>query len=221
MDFAATPFQLKTLDESGFIAGLGAGVGDTDLGGDRLLYGAFAKTLAGRGGAPVPMLLHHDLKRPIGAWTKLTETPAGLEVEGKLTLATVDAREAYALAKDGALGGLSIGYDVQRHAHKGNVRELHEVGLHEVSLVSVPMHPRARVGRVKAITGVDDLRDLLRDECGLSARRAKLAAGAAWKAMNDTDDEAAAEAELASLFAASAARINAPSMRWNDHDNRF
>lgn len=207
MDFAASPFRIKTLDESGFIAGLGAGIGDTDMCGDRIVAGAFTKTLQARAGQPVPMLLHHDLKRPIGAWTKLTETPAGLEVEGRLTLATADAKEAYALARDGALAGLSIGYDVQRHAHKGQVSELHEVGLYEISLVSVGMHPRARVNRVKAISSIDDLRDLLRDECGLSGRRAKAVAGAAWKAMNEADDDEAAAAEMASLFTNSARRI--------------
>ena len=209
MDFAASPFQIKMIDETGFIAGLGAGIGDVDHGGDKIMAGAFAKTLQARGGIPVPMLLHHDQKRPVGVWTTLRETPAGLEVEGKLTLATADAKEAYALVRDGALGGLSIGYDVQRKSYKGGVRELHEVGLHEVSLVAVPMHPRSRVRRLKEIASIGDLQDLLRDECGLSGRKAKAAASAAWKAINDSNDDDAASDALAVLFAASTRRLAA------------
>jgi hypothetical protein len=43
----------------------------------------------------------------------------------------------------------------------------------------------------------------------LSGRKARLAAGAAWKAINDTDDDAEAEAEIRALINASAARIAA------------
>jgi hypothetical protein len=44
-------------------------------------------------------------------------------------------------------------------------------------------------------------------QAGISGRKAKLAAGAAWKAINEQSDEAAAEAELAALIRASAARL--------------
>lgn len=210
MDFAATPFEIKALDDTGLIAGVGAAFGNVDQGRDRILFGAFTKSLAERGGRAVPMLLHHDQRRPIGAWTKLTETPAGLAVEGKLTLATRDAQEAYALAKDGALTGLSIGYDVKRQVHQKDARDLHEVGLHEVSLVAIPMNPLARVASVKAITRPADIEDMLR-ETGVSGRRAKAAASAAWKAINDSDDDHDAAAELGALFAASAARLTNPT----------
>lgn len=206
MDFAATPFDIKALDDTGLIAGVGAAFGNVDHGRDRILHGAFAKSLAERGGRPVPMLLHHDQKRPIGAWTKLAETPDGLAVEGKLTMATRDAQEAYALAKDGALTGLSIGYDVRRQVHQKDARDLHELGLHEVSLVAVPMNDRARVASVKAIASPADIEDLLRDT-GVSGRRAKAAASAAWKAMNEGGADPADDPELAALFAASAKRI--------------
>jgi hypothetical protein len=43
----------------------------------------------------------------------------------------------------------------------------------------------------------------------LSSRRAKVAAGAAWKAINETYDDAAAQAELNAILNASAARTAA------------
>jgi HK97 family phage prohead protease len=141
MDFAVSPFELKALDEAGHIEGLAAGVGDMDSGGDTILPGAFARTLAARGDRPLPMLRQHDQGRSIGVWTELKEVPDGLYAKGRITLATRDGAEAYALARDGALPGISIGYVARnpRFDTKG-ARTLPEIDLHEASLVSVPMH---------------------------------------------------------------------------------
>ncbi len=206
MEFAGSPFEIKELSDSGCIEGLLAGFGDVDHGGDRLFKGCFAKTLAARS-APLPMLLHHDMGRPIGAWKEWQERPEGLYVKGAMTLATRDAQEAHALAKDGALTGLSIGWKPLKETtdNKG-VRSVFEAELFEGSLVTVPMHDRARVTALKTIAGPRDIAELLQ-EAGVSGRRAKLAAGAAWKAINDNSDEAAADAELAALIANATARL--------------
>lgn len=207
MDFAVSPFQIKSITSEGSIAGLAAGIGDPDLANDTILPGAFTRTLAARGSRPLPMLFQHDQARPIGAWSALAETAPGLDVQGKLTMAAPDAQLALALARDGALAGISIGYvatKFQRGADGG--RLISEIELHEASLVSVPMHPRSRVMSVKAISGAGDIADLLRG-CGVSGRRAKAAAGVAWRAINDQSDEAAADDELAAIFSASSARL--------------
>ena len=206
MDFAASPFDIKTLDDAGHIEGLLAGFGNVDHGGDKLLPGVFAKSLAARS-APLPMLLHHDMKRPIGAWKEWQEQPQGLYVKGRLSLATRDAQEAHALAKDGALGGLSIGWKAtQAHTDNKGVRVVTEADLFEGSLVTVPMNDKTRVTAIKAVTGARDIEDMLR-ESGLSNRQAKSAASAAWKAINQSHDETQAEDELAAILNASIARI--------------
>src|SRR5687767_12187761 len=143
MEFAASPFSIKALDDGGVIEGLGAFFGNEDRGGDIIRPGAFQKTLAEWAGKPVPMLFCHDVRRPIGAWQELRETSEGLAVKGKFTLAARDGAEAYALAKEGALPGLSIGYEVSRETTQGRARVLHEVKLFEVSPVTVPMNERA------------------------------------------------------------------------------
>lgn len=210
MEFAGSPFEIKQLSDSGSIEGLLAGFGNVDSHGDRIASTAFRKTLAARGTQPLPMLLHHDLKRPIGAWKSWEERSNGLYVKGSLTLSTRDAQEAHALAKDGALTGLSIGF----HSAKRNVdqrtgaTDLVELELIEGSLVTVPSNPSTYVSAIKSITNARDIAELLQ-ETGLSSRRAKLAAGAAWKAINDTDDDAEAEAEARAILNASAARIAA------------
>lgn len=207
MKYAGSPFDIKALDDSGRIEGLLAGFGDVDRGGDKLLAGCFAKSLAERT-TPLPMLMFHDIRRPIGAWKEWQERREGLYVKGSFTLAAGDAQEAYALAKDGALTGLSIGWMPKADSvdQRTGVRTISEAELLEGSLVAVPMHQRAHVTAVKQISGPRDIAELLHD-AGFSGRRAKAAAGAAWKALNDQSDETAAEAELAALFRDATARL--------------
>lgn len=141
-------FEIKGIDETGSIEGLAAGYGNVDLGNDRILPGALAKSIAEKSG--VPMLLYHDMKRPIGRWSELTETEQGLYVKGRISTKTRDGGEAYELAKDGALSGLSIGYDPIVKRMAGKVRDLVELALHEVSLVTIGMNPLAQVSGVKS-----------------------------------------------------------------------
>ncbi len=207
MEYADSTFEIKGLDDAGHIEGLAAGFGDTDRGGDKLLHGAFTKTLAARGERPIPMLFAHDLKRPIGSWKAWEERPEGLYVKGKMTLATRDAQEAHALARDGALTGLSIGWGLKGAARfEGGTRVLPDVELFEISPVPVPMHDRTRIALVKEFTAAGEIADVLRER-GFSGRKAKEAAGLAWKIYNSNDDEGAAEAELAAIVTASISRL--------------
>lgn len=207
MDFAVSPFSIKSLDDAGHIEGLLAGFNNVDHGGDKLLPGSFAKTLAARS-TPLPMLLHHDPSRPIGAWKEWDERSEGLYVKGRMTLSARDAQEAHALAKDGALTGLSIGWQARKAQvdQRTGVRTIAEADLFEGSLVSVPMNDKTRVAAVKGIAGARDIEDLLRDS-GISSRKAKAAASAAWKAIHQSEDEDQAAAELAEIIKASTARL--------------
>jgi len=206
MERADSPFEIKQLDDTGVIEGILAGFGDTDHGGDRLAPGCLSKSLAART-VPLPMLLHHDLHRPIGAWKEWSERGDGLHVKGSLTLSTRDAQEAHALAQAGALTGLSIGWKPVRASHDSKgVRNITEAELFEGSLVSVPMHDRARVTSIKSITRAQDIRELLQ-AAGIPRDRANEAAGAAWKSINDQSDEASADAELAQILMASTNRL--------------
>jgi HK97 family phage prohead protease len=208
MEFAGSAFEIKALNDSGHIEGLLAGFGNIDHGGDKLLPGCLTKSLAARS-TPLPMLLFHDMKRPIGAWKEWREQANGLYVSGNMTLATRDAQEAHALAKDGALTGLSIGWQAKQSTRDaaGN-RVVSEAELYEGSLVAVPMNDKTRVTAIKSVTGARDIAELLQ-EAGISGRRAKAAAGAAWKAINSSEDDEEATAEIARLFEQHSARLAA------------
>jgi HK97 family phage prohead protease len=127
-------------------AGYAAIFGRPDRGGDIVKAGAFARSLA-RGGAAVPLLWQHAPARPIGRVEYLKEDRRGLRVIGRLSDGAA-GREAAALLKEGAVRGLSFGYRV-RGARGQGPRELTELELVEVSLVTLPMQPRARVHAVE------------------------------------------------------------------------
>ena len=117
-----------------------------DRGGDVVRAGAFERSL--KRGAPVPLLWQHEAGRPIGRIEYLREDQRGLRVIGRLS-AGADGKQAAALLKEGALGGLSFGYRVREArgdpSTGSGLRELTDLELVEVSLVTFPMQPKARV----------------------------------------------------------------------------
>jgi HK97 family phage prohead protease len=117
-----------------------------DRGGDVVRAGAFAHSLK-RGAAAVPLLWQHDKARPVGRIEYLREDRRGLRVIARLSAGTA-GREAAALLKEGAVAGLSFGYRV-RKASGARPRALEDVELVEVSLVTLPMQPKARVHAVE------------------------------------------------------------------------
>ncbi|WP_093315991.1 HK97 family phage prohead protease [Sphingomonas jatrophae] len=113
-----------------------------DRGGDVVRAGAFARTLKERG--QVPLLWQHDPKRPIGTIEAMREDARGLRVIGRLS---AGAGPAAALLRERALDGLSFGYRV-RGKIDGATRQLTDLDLVEISLVTFPMQPDARVHAV-------------------------------------------------------------------------
>jgi HK97 family phage prohead protease len=119
-----------------------------DQGGDVVLRGAYAGSLAALAGAGrrVKMLWQHDPGQPIGIWEEVREDALGLWVKGRLLDEVARGREAAALLAAGAIDGLSIGYRTLRAERDGKGRRLlSELELWEVSLVTFPMLAEARV----------------------------------------------------------------------------
>jgi uncharacterized protein len=124
-------------------AGYAAVFDRVDRGGDVVRRGAFRDV-----GTRVPLLWQHKPEAPIGVVERMSEDAHGLRVIGRLTGETQAGREAAALLKQGALDGLSFGYRV-RAARKRTNRELVALDLFEISLVTFPMQPLARVHAVE------------------------------------------------------------------------
>ncbi|MBL4813799.1 MAG: HK97 family phage prohead protease, partial [Rhodobacteraceae bacterium] len=122
----------------------------------------------------VKMLWQHDPTQPIGIWDQVHEDAQGLWVKGRILTGIAKGREALELIEAGAIDGLSIGYrTVKAHKDDGGRRRLSELELWEVSLVTFPMLPEARVAAKGETPDDADLRDLasaLRDARALLNR---------------------------------------------------
>ena len=191
-------FELKAYDDDeddeakGMFSGYASVFGNKDLGNDVVVQGAFQKSIRAKGARKIKMLFQHDTKEPIGVYTKVREDAQGLYVEGKLAMQTQKGREVYELMKMGAIDGLSVGYRVDAKGYsyddRGKKRYLKQVDLMEISAVTFPMNPKARVNAVKAEERtVRDWEAFLRDEGGLSRSESKVAASAVTKALDQRE----------------------------------
>jgi hypothetical protein len=140
-------FEVKTMTEEGLFSGYASIYDLLDTQNDRVQRGAFQKSLKTQN--TPKMLWQHDPLHPIGKWEKIEEDSRGLYVEGRLFLTIQKAQEAYTLLKENVLEGLSIGYSVLQASRQKGHRLLEEVRLFEISLVTFPANPGARVLMVK------------------------------------------------------------------------
>jgi Escherichia/Staphylococcus phage prohead protease len=141
--FCSSEEGMQKPAETLVIEGYASLFGVEDLAGDVVRAGAFARTLS-RGGA-VGMLLSHAGGRTAGRWTAVREDGRGLFVRGLITSETAAGQAALSLIGEGRLSGLSIGFvarDWSPRVARG--RELREIDLREISLVTSPMLPGAR-----------------------------------------------------------------------------
>ncbi|MGE7371041.1 HK97 family phage prohead protease [Neorhizobium sp. NPDC001467] len=143
--------ELAGVTGDGVFCGYASVFGEVDLGRDTIERGAFRHSLVERGAGQVRMLYQHDPAEPIGAWKTIREDARGLYVEGLLSPGVTRAREVFSLMKTGALDGLSIGFRSvkARTDAKTGVRRILEAELWEISVVTFPMLPSARVSDVK------------------------------------------------------------------------
>ncbi|VVT18568.1 Phage prohead protease, HK97 family/phage major capsid protein, HK97 family [Hoeflea sp. EC-HK425] len=202
-DWSASGRQRKRVDLAledvsgdGSFSGYASLFGAVDLGRDVIEPGAFAASLKRRGAGDVRMLYQHDPDQPIGRWLSIREDARGLHVEGKLSLGVARAREVHELMKSGALDGLSIGFQTlrARNEAKAGVRRILSADLWEISVVTFPMQPGARVTAVKAASGltapptVRELERRLTRDAGLTRRQARGLIARGFGALSDRQD---------------------------------
>ncbi|WP_245638516.1 HK97 family phage prohead protease [Croceicoccus bisphenolivorans] len=145
--------NMETKFTTGFdavrFAGYAALFDRVDAGRDVICKGAFEKSLRDRRieGDAIPLLWQHRPDQQIGWVERIGEDERGLRV-----VARVDDPESGAarMLRDGKINGLSFGYRAralkQTTLDDGRQgRELAEVDLFEVSLVTRPMQGGARV----------------------------------------------------------------------------
>jgi hypothetical protein len=123
------------------IAGYAALFDRADGARDTIRPGAFSRTLAERRG-PYPLYWQHRPDQRIG-WVEA----AGEDARGLRIIAQVDNPDGRAakLLRERAVNGLSFGYRARRYRHTEAGRELAEIELFEVSVVTHPLQDEARI----------------------------------------------------------------------------
>lgn len=183
--------DLKAVDKEGVFEGYASLFGKQDMGRDIVLPGAFKASLAERGARGIKLLFQHDPAEPIGVWDEIVEDRRGLFVRGRLMEEVVRGREVASLMRAGALDGLSIGFRAEkaRRDARTGVRRIEKVDLWEISVVTFPMLPEARVSSVKHQLAAGELpseRDFerwLTREAGFTRSEARALLGRGYKAL--------------------------------------
>ncbi|MDX2155136.1 MAG: HK97 family phage prohead protease [Hyphomicrobiaceae bacterium] len=204
-----TALDLKSIADDGLFEGYASLFNREDLGHDVIAPGAFRDTLAAKGAAGVRLLFQHKPDEPIGVWEEIAEDAKGLRARGRLATEVPRAREVLALMRAGAIDGLSIGFralKARRDKARG-IRLIEKVDLWEISIVTFPMLPGARIRNVKhrpfasAPPTERQLERWLTQDAGLTRTAARALLRHGHKGLASTRDAAAApdpEALLAS-----------------------
>lgn len=191
--------KIKAVQEDGFFSGYGAVFGNVDWYNDVILPGAFVKSLekwAEKNKMP-PVLWNHNDGEPIGVYTNIYEDEKGLFVEGRLLIDDVPrAKSTHALLKAGAIDGLSIGYKTKKANQQTNgIRELIELDLGEISIVTMPANEESLITSVKSkledgeLPTLPEFEKFLR-ESGFSKSQATAIAGKGLRhLLSESEDE--------------------------------
>jgi uncharacterized protein len=173
---AAIPFAVKALDEEArTFRGL-ASTWDLDLGDDVIHEGAFQRTLRDwrKTGRVVPLIDQHNygsVRAVVGKMTEAEETKDGLDTTWQV-IDGPDGDEILRRLRGGYVDGLSIGYRPTKtdfedsdDARSGQIRNIREAELGEVSVVIFPMNESARVDLASVKSLPRETLTVIRDAC--------------------------------------------------------
>lgn len=166
--------DIKAVDSEGSdlpsqFTGYAAVFNNVDLGGDKIIPGAFAESLAKRypsGGAGIPVYWNHNLGDPfanVGITSNAVEDGHGLRVTADLDTATPYGEQVARLLKAGRVTQMSFSFDVLEGAfvdsEDGFFYELRKLDLFEVSVVPIGMNQETEILSVKSAMEAKSDRD--------------------------------------------------------------
>jgi len=155
-------FRLDDVSEDeGIFTGLASVYNTVDTYRESVAKGAFRKTLKENDGE-FPLFWLHDVTEPLGM-INAKDGSKGLKIEGHLNLDVQSAREKRSLARQGAVKGLSIGFQTIKDEWDDDIRILKEIKLYEVSLLPLNLQacPGAEVESMKMAGQFSEITALL------------------------------------------------------------
>jgi HK97 family phage prohead protease len=157
----------KDLDvKSGVVTGYFANFGSIDSDGDRIVKGAFAKTIRENGPQGTQLIKHlldHNKNIAVGKLQQLSEDEVGLYYESKAGRHT-NGRDFLLMAEDGIINQHSFGFRIIKEAKKSDANEISEVAMYEGSSIQF-----LGANRNTPVTGVKSESDII-EELGLLER---------------------------------------------------
>lgn len=162
----AVAFDTKAVSEDGTFEGYASTFNNVDNGGDKVLPGAFAKSISQKGVEGIKLLRDHWHDKVIGKLTSIKEDRRGLKISGKIFEEIELGKETLFLMREGVLNAMSIGYLTRKSEYdrQKDVRDLIDLDLWEVSVVPFPMNPKATINAVKSDDhSPRDIERILRD----------------------------------------------------------
>jgi len=155
-------FEIKSLDEAGRFSGYASVFNIEDSYKDIILPSAFKKTLEERDvKKSIKLLWQHSAEEPIGYFDLIQEDNVGLYVEGKILLDVEKGKEAYSLIKNGAISGLSIGYNVKKAKFNNDngTRVISAIDLWEISVVTFPANKFSNITFCKSYDPISETKE--------------------------------------------------------------
>jgi HK97 family phage prohead protease len=114
---------------------------------------------------PLPLLFAHKHDEPIGSVVEAIVSKAGIRIRAKLTAGVARAEEVWRLIQDGALTAVSIGFQALKSTPlPGGGLRFDSWSWHELSIVSVPALPSAKIAVAKCIAYRDERHTQTREE---------------------------------------------------------
>lgn len=199
--------DLKDVSLDGTFEGYASLFDREDLGRDVVRPGAFRDSISERGAAGIKMLFQHDAAEPIGVWQRIHEDARGLFARGRLMTDVARAREVLALMRAGAVDGLSIGFRAVRSQRdrRTGIRYLNRIDLWEISVVTFPMQPDARITGVKSspfagrVPSEREFERWLTQDAGFSRSQARSVIRSGLKGLSSSRDADGDHAGVSSL----------------------
>lgn len=209
------PLDVKKFASTGEFSGYASLFDRVDLSKDRISRGAFRVSLKARGPAGIRMLFQHDPFEPIGTWQTVAEDARGLFVRGKIAADTQRGGEVLKLLQAGALDGLSIGFKTKSSLtdRKTGVRTIREADLWEISIVTFPMQPQARISDIKQRLRptTREFEQWLTRDAGLTRREARCVIAKGYSHLSGKRDAAKISNEIVATLRRSTDSLNSTS----------
>lgn len=186
--FEIKAFDLNPETKEMFIAGYACNYGNQDAKqpyyssefgmievSDVLKKGCATKTINERGDR-IAFCYNHEIDEPIGKIVAYNDTNEGLEIKVRISDSEGDIKVKI---KEGILKELSIGFvplaiNLKKLEDGSFIREVTEIKLYEVSLVTIARNEKSVITDVKALTDARNLIDSLISDEKIESKKIKL-----------------------------------------------